>query len=127
LSQKNKNNGRTQDTLSQKNKNNGRTQDTNSKRRSGLEKSESSDKLSSRTRTILELVGKQLAVTIKITDREAGADSDGKWDSDTRTITLSLDTVNDSHKAIIKIFGHELFHAIKQMSELYPGCGRTVT
>ena len=102
-----------------KNNRNGKESDVNKDRgrSGGLEESESSNRLSRRTRRTLDRVAKQLGITIRITDRESGADSDGKWNSDTRTITLSLDVANDSHRAIMKVFGHELTHAIKQQSE----------
>lgn len=90
------------------------------RRNGGLEKTRWSDMLSRHTQSTLDRVGKQLGVRIKITNKESDSESDGRWSPDARTITLSVDTANDSHKAIMKVFGHELTHAIKQMSEEYP-------
>lgn len=106
--------------LPQNNRNGKERGENTESRKGGLEESESSNRLSRRTRTILDRVANQLGIRIRVNDREEGADSGGMWSSDTRTITLSVDTANDTHKAIMKVFGHELTHAIKQMSEDYP-------
>lgn len=75
--------------------------------------------INERTKAELHVIGKQLGLGISV-EKDGTVGADALYDPYKRVIVISESVANNPEETVRKIFGHELTHALKEMTEKTP-------